>query len=145
MELRVAQNDDLGAIASIDGTCFGDGADIRMRLLEHKMNLFPKGTAIVTCDASLIGFACAEVCSDLRIFNAENAEVCLYLARLAVHPSHRSRGAGRLLLDYEFAFAKNMGCAAMTLITDSAQKYYSRFGFKTTGSLHGTYIMSKKL
>jgi ribosomal protein S18 acetylase RimI-like enzyme len=56
------------------------------------------------------------------------------LEDMVIHPSHRGRGLGSILLRATINFARSTECRRITLLTDrtneSAQRFYRRYGFR---------------
>jgi predicted N-acetyltransferase YhbS len=86
---------------------------------------------------SLVAVECGQIVGTVRLWHvtAGPAQPALLLGPLAVHPDHRCRGIGSLLVRRAIARARLAGHGAILLIGDAA--YYSRFGFTagTTGRL----------
>ena len=59
--------------------------------------------------------------------NAGRGRPALLLGPLAVHPDHRKRGIGAMLMQRAVAEAARLGHGAVLLVGDAA--YYARFGF----------------
>ena len=86
---------------------------------------------------SLVAVECGQIVGTVRLWHvsAGPAQPALLLGPLAVHPDHRCRGIGSLLVRRAIARARLAGHGAILLIGDAA--YYGRFGFTagTTGRL----------
>jgi len=68
--------------------------------------------------------------------NAGRGRPALLLGPLAVHPEHRNRGIGSMLMQRAVSEAARLGHGAVLLVGDAA--YYGRFGFSAekTHTLH---------
>jgi predicted N-acetyltransferase YhbS len=86
---------------------------------------------------SLVAVERGRIVGTVRLWHvtAGPAQPALLLGPLAVHPDHRCRGIGSLLVRRAIARARLAGHGAILLIGDAA--YYGRFGFTagTTGRL----------
>ncbi len=71
----------------------------------------------------------------------------LHLTSVAVHPDHRNRGIGRMILVNLFQKAKEAGASRATLevakTNSAAQRLYTRLGFKTAGCRQNYYSDGK--
>ena len=54
------------------------------------------------------------------------------LRSVAVAPSWRNRGLGRVLVNRAIAEAESRGAKALYLLTTTAERYFPSFGFRTT-------------
>jgi GNAT superfamily N-acetyltransferase len=56
-----------------------------------------------------------------------------WLEDMVIDNAHHGNGLGSLLLEHALAYAKNVGCRRVTLLTDEdnqpAHRFYARFGF----------------
>lgn len=66
-----------------------------------------------------------------------------HIATVAVHPQHRGRGVGKMLLATAVDFARTQGFKTVTLEVRvsnlRAQRLYRRFGFQVVGRRYGYY------
>jgi predicted N-acetyltransferase YhbS len=78
---------------------------------------------------SLVAVDCGQIVGTVRLWHvtAGPAQPALLLGPLAVHPDHRRRGIGSVLVRRAIARARLAGHRAILLIGDAA--YYGRFGF----------------
>ncbi|KAL9018593.1 MAG: hypothetical protein Q9185_004109 [Variospora sp. 1 TL-2023] len=60
---------------------------------------------------------------------------CLLLEILFVHPSHRRRGAGSLLVEWGVRKADEMGVEAFVEATDDGMPLYAKYGFRKTDDI----------
>lgn len=71
---------------------------------------------------------------------SQRYEQFLYIDRVVVSASMQGRGAGRLLYDDLFRFAKNSGCQTITCEFDIAppnaqsERFHAAFGFREVGT-----------
>jgi ribosomal protein S18 acetylase RimI-like enzyme len=63
---------------------------------------------------------------------------CWYLNFISVHPEHRSRGIGALLIDKAVECARDTGAGEIALIVEdineAARRFYARMGFRERAS-----------
>lgn len=63
---------------------------------------------------------------------------CWYLNFISVHPEHRNRGIGALLIDKAVECARETGAGEIALIVedinDAARRFYARMGFRERAS-----------
>jgi N-acetylglutamate synthase-like GNAT family acetyltransferase len=77
-------------------------------------------TMIVACESDqVIGCAALEVYGTVAL-----------LRSVAVDPAHRSSGLGHQLVEAELAQARRRGIQEVYLLTETASKYFPRFGFR---------------
>ncbi len=83
-----------------------------------------------TQDGNVIGFTQYQL-----MHRSLSGELVCYLSDLYVEPAARGSGAGRALIDYVFAFAKEGGIANVRWLTQdynvTARKLYDSYGEKS--------------
>ncbi|HEY5065140.1 MAG TPA: N-acetyltransferase [Xanthobacteraceae bacterium] len=85
---------------------------------------------------SLVAIDCGQIVGTVRLWHvtAGPAHSALLLGPLAVHPDHRCRGIGSVLVRRAIARARLADHRAILLIGDAA--YYGRFGFTAAQTGH---------
>ena len=76
------------------------------------------------------------------LFTVSTAEggLVLVLEDLIIREDHRGNGSGTALLRHAVEFAKQNGCARITLVTDRSNqeviRFYEKHGFEVSSSAH---------
>jgi predicted N-acetyltransferase YhbS len=80
---------------------------------------------------SFVALEGSKTVGTVRLWQVNAGRDCpaLLLGPLAVHPDHRSRGVGSMLMQRAVTEAARFGHGAVLLVGDAA--YYGRFGFST--------------
>ncbi len=134
--VRMASEDDLSAVLSIERVSFGDAWSRGMftwHLRQPSTDLF-----VVACEAAqaveapVVGYAIARVVdSESELFN------------IAVHPTRRGEGIGSILLDATMHWCASTGAAEMWLevraSNEDAFRLYASRGFVAMGQRKGYY------
>lgn len=128
---------DLDTVIKIQGMCYSEVAPESRQSFLSKLVVSPE-TCVVAEDAgNVVGYLVSVPIefSEPPTLNAENVRVppapdCLYLHDLAITPTYRSRGVGRLLVDafFEAAHRRNLPQVSLIAVQNSSP-YWARYGF----------------
>ena len=121
---------DLDAVLDIERLAFATPWTLENFRFELRDNPFARN--LVLRGDRLLGYACLWVVDrELKINN------------VAVHPDHRRRGLGRLLVRGSLDLGEREGCDHATLEVRpsnvAARRLYEGFGFRATGHRRGYY------
>ena len=130
MEIRIAEKEDIGAIAALEAACFSAGASE-----ETLERLRTDPGCVLLCareGAELLGSVWFQCVLDEG-----------YVGNLAVWPAHRRRGIGRALVEAMLDKAWARGLSFLTLEVREgnlpARSLYRSYGFEEVGLRKNCY------
>ena len=128
--------DDIAQLAALLGALFAQEADFtpdRPRQEEGLRLIINSPSTGVILVARIDDEIAGMVSLLFTVSTAQGAAAC-WLEDMIVHPDQRGSGLGSRLLQQAIGYARERGCARLTLLTDrvniAAQRFYARHGFQ---------------
>ena len=131
------EESDLDTVIEIQDMCYTDVAPESRQSFLSKLVASPE-TCVVAEDAGIVvGYLLSVPIefSEPPTLNSEEVKTppapnCLYLHDLAISPTYRSQGVGRLLVDAFFEAALRCNLPQVSLIAvQNSSPYWARYGF----------------
>ena len=130
MTIRAWEEKDMDVLAVMEAECFSDPWTKNM--LEGVLRVPVYHTFLVEDGGQVCGYGCL-------ILLFEDAE----LANIAVAPTHRGRGVGKLLMEKMHSYAKTFGAERMLLevrvSNQNAIGLYEKYGYEKYGLRENYY------
>lgn len=131
LRIRTMTKKDLNCIAQMEELCFA--APWSKSALESELNNPSSHYSILEADGTIVGYAGMWVVLDEA-----------YVTNVAVHPDHRRKGYGKVIMIDLMKKAMEKGALAMTLEVRksnvNAQALYYKLGFVNEGMRKGFYL-----
>ncbi|HON82367.1 MAG TPA: ribosomal protein S18-alanine N-acetyltransferase [Methanoregulaceae archaeon] len=123
--IRKARQDDIGAITAIEAESFPDPWSAAV--LAETLAYFPSNFFVADHQGRVVGFVAGGI-------EDTGAQVYGHICNLAVTPSYRKRGVGRMLVrraERQFAIQLAAGVQLEVRVSNTAaQQFYHRLGYR---------------
>ncbi len=133
IHIRAATLEDLLAIEVVEKTCFPSDRHSSRRALRYSLKSPTQSVWMAVTDRK-------ETVGVMVLYHHSRS---LRIFSVAVLESFRGGGAGRQLVDYALALARQTGCDAVTLEAEHGNSklvnWYEKFGFKIKQTLQEYY------